>query len=364
MPVFLRRVLFCIALAGLLAPLAVAAPARAQEAMADESIVTAPGLRLPGTFTGTLPCADCPGIDFQLDLWPDQVYHLRRTYQDRGRVEDVIGRWAAIPGRPTLYLEAVDDYPLQFEIQGQGRLRLLDLFGLPIDSDLPYELTQEETFAPFEPETAMRGEVRYMADAAIYHDCRTRRSYPVVFENAWIDLERAYLEHRPEPGGPLMATFRGRIAERPPMEGDGTVATIVVDAFDGVWPGERCEMPTQEASLVGVYWRIVEILGTSIDPMAGREEAHIALIEDDDGRRFSATVGCNRMGGGVTVDGKTLRLGPTMSTMMACPPPLDEEERLLAEALEQTTAWRLDGTRLELRDGNRVLAVLEAAYLR
>jgi heat shock protein HslJ len=98
--------------------------------------------------------------------------------------------------------------------------------------------------------------------------------------------------------------------------------------------------------------------------MAGREEAHIALIEADDGLRFTATVGCNRMGGGVAVDGKTLRLGPTMSTMMACPPPLDDQERQLAEALDQTTAWRLEGTRLELRDGNRVLAVMEAAYLR
>ncbi|TNC65377.1 copper resistance protein NlpE N-terminal domain-containing protein [Rubellimicrobium roseum] len=28
------------------------------------------GLRLPATFTGTLPCADCLGIRTHLDLWP------------------------------------------------------------------------------------------------------------------------------------------------------------------------------------------------------------------------------------------------------------------------------------------------------
>lgn len=352
------------AVASLLAPLAPSAPVAAQQEIGDETVFTAPDLRLPGTFVGTLPCVDCPGIDVRLDLWPDQAYHLRRTYQDTDRVEDVIGHWAASPGRPTLYLDAVDDYPLQFEISSQGRLRLLEPSGFPIGSDLPHELTQEEAFEPFEPETSMRGEVRYMADAAIYRDCRTRRSYPVAFENAWIDLERAYLEHAPEPGGPLMATFRGRIAERPPMEGDGTLRTVVVDEVDGVWPGERCAMPVAEASLIGVYWRIVELEGTAIDPMAGRQEAHIALFDQDGGPRFAATLGCNRMGGGVSVDGPSLRFDGPMSTMMACPPPLDDQERRFAEMLGRTTAWRLEGTRLEFRDDAGVLAVMEAAYMR
>ncbi|WP_157092341.1 copper resistance protein NlpE N-terminal domain-containing protein [Thioalkalivibrio nitratireducens] len=42
---------------------------------------------LPTTFEETLPCTDCPGIDFHLNLREDGVYFLRETYQDReGRI--------------------------------------------------------------------------------------------------------------------------------------------------------------------------------------------------------------------------------------------------------------------------------------
>lgn len=340
------------------------APIPAQVAGDAESVVVAPGLRLPGTFTGTLPCADCPGIDVRLDLWPDQVYQLRRTYRERGRVDDAIGRWSAEPDGPTLVLGSVDDGAMRFHVQGNGALRLLDRTGRPIESDLPYALTRSDTFAPFTPETTLRGEVRYMADAALYRDCRTGRTYPVAIADAWIDLERAYLTHAPSPGGPLMATFEGRIAARPPMEGDGTVPTVLVDRFEEVWPGERCADASSAAPrLLGTYWRIVALAGTAIDPFAGGREAAFAVIDGADGPRFTATVGCNRLGGGVTIDGTALTFGRPMSTMMACPPPLDDQERLLADALQAATTWRLDGTRLELRDGQTVLAAFEAAYL-
>jgi copper homeostasis protein (lipoprotein) len=42
------------------------------------SVIGAHGLRLPSTFRGDLPCADCEAIRYHLDLWPDQAFHLRR----------------------------------------------------------------------------------------------------------------------------------------------------------------------------------------------------------------------------------------------------------------------------------------------
>src|SRR6187397_2062657 len=43
------------------------------------SAIGAHGLRLSATFTGTLPCTDCAEERIQLNLWPDQVFFLRRT---------------------------------------------------------------------------------------------------------------------------------------------------------------------------------------------------------------------------------------------------------------------------------------------
>ena len=48
---------------------------------------------LPATFAGELPCADCPGIRYQLDLLPAGRSILRRTYLGRepDNVFDAIG---------------------------------------------------------------------------------------------------------------------------------------------------------------------------------------------------------------------------------------------------------------------------------
>ncbi|PTE18405.1 copper resistance protein NlpE N-terminal domain-containing protein [Phaeovulum veldkampii] len=52
-------------------------PLFAVPAGAEEPGQGAHGLRLPASFTGTLPCADCEGIRHHLDLWPDQSFALR-----------------------------------------------------------------------------------------------------------------------------------------------------------------------------------------------------------------------------------------------------------------------------------------------
>ena len=61
---------------------------------------------LPATFTGVLPCADCPGIRYQLDLFPDRAFYLRRTYLERGPDQgfDLIGSFLIAADGRTLSL--------------------------------------------------------------------------------------------------------------------------------------------------------------------------------------------------------------------------------------------------------------------
>jgi heat shock protein HslJ len=50
---------------------------------------------------------------------------------------------------------------------------------------------------------------------------------------------------------------------------------------------------------------------------------------------------------------------------MACQPPLDQRERRLAEALENTRTWHIAGQVLELRDGEGTsVALFQVVYLR
>jgi hypothetical protein len=105
--------------------------------------VGAHGLRLPASFTGTLPCADCEGIRHHLDLWPDQGYHMRREWLGRPAAADAdttayrrdeLGRWYADPQRNAIILFGASEMPVQWEVKNPDRLRLLDMEGAPIAS--------------------------------------------------------------------------------------------------------------------------------------------------------------------------------------------------------------------------------------
>jgi len=89
-------------------------------------------------------------------------------------------------------------------------------------------------------EERMYGLFVYMADAAVFEGCSSGRRYPVAMEAGYLELERAYLEQRTQPGEPLLVIIRARVEKRPPMEGDGELDTIVVEGFEAAFPGELC----------------------------------------------------------------------------------------------------------------------------
>jgi heat shock protein HslJ len=358
-----RLALACTAL---LAPLAVAAASEPRPAAAPR--LGAHGLMLPGSFSGDLPAASGPGIRHRLDLWPDQVFQLRRIWIDRGTTEDLLGRWHVDPDRRALVLEGGETPPTQFEIMGNGNLRLLDREGRRIESTLPYTLTRQDEFAPFEPRLTMRGMFLYFADAARFTECRSGRSWPVAMEGDFLSLQRAYLAARPEPQAgampsSLLARIEGTVAQRPRMEGEGTIPTVVVERFVSLAPGDSCDRPAGQATLRNTYWRIATLAGEAIGVEEGRREPYLLLRLDEP--RFAATVGCNQMLGGFETTGSALRFRPGPMTMMACPEPLAARERTLAAALAETASYRLEGLSLTLLAADaRPLATFEAVYLR
>lgn len=326
------------------------------------------GLRLPATFRGDLPCADCQAIRHHLDLWPDQVFHLHREWLGRPDhlggdgdfFKDLIGRWYLDAAGRKLVLQDGSETPTQYEIMGADRLRALDSQGRPIESDLPYELSGDGSLTPVELSLPLGGEMRYLADAAMFTTCLTGRSYPIVMQQDFAAMERAYGTAASAPGAALYVTFDGAIAPRPKMDGEGMVPSIVVHRFVSAWPDMRCERARADAALTNTYWRIVRFGEQGVDAVAGRREPHLLLRGDG---RYSATVGCNRMQGGYTVEGARLTLMPAAATRMACPPPLDALERRLGEVLVQAHRWQITANTLELfDDASRPVALFEAVY--
>lgn len=104
-------------------------------------------------------------------------------------------------------------------------------------------------------------------------------------------------------------------------------------------------------------WRLVELDGKPQASPPGTRQIYIRLSSE--AHRFEGFAGCNTVSGGYQLDGAALKFGDVASTRMACPS-LEIETRF-DRALATTTAWRIDGGRLELRDpGGKLLARFES----
>lgn len=323
------------------------------------------GLRLPASFRGDLPCADCQGVRHQLDLWPDQVFHLRREWLGKGLVRGDIGRWRLDAGRRALVLQGGTEMPLQFQVLGAERLRQLGLAGQPIVSPLPYELRSEGTLDPADVSLLMQGEFTAQADGARFVECLTGRSHAVAPGPGATQLQRAYLAANRPPGAALHVSFEGTITRRPAPEGDRLVSTVVVDRFVGTWPGQACPRAEATASLFNTYWRIERLMGESVPALPGRREPHLVLRHTDAGRSYAATTGCNQLVGSVESTDGRIAFSRVATTLMACPAPLAGSERQLGEVLARSRQWQVRGSTLVLTgEAGDELATLEAAYFR
>ena len=128
------------------APAEPAAPAAAPVADATPAPVAFDAKAFAGTFSGTLPCADCPGIDTKIALATDGTYTVEETYQDRkdGHFKGD-GTWTAEADGKRIRLDpnSKSDEDRMFEVISNDEIRQLDIEGKPIESSLPYNLKRE-----------------------------------------------------------------------------------------------------------------------------------------------------------------------------------------------------------------------------
>lgn len=100
---------------------------------------TAPGTGTPavitGTYQGTLPCADCPGMDYQISLFNDHTFSELVAYQGRGlgiaSVET--GTWKQTSDSTVMILKKTDSSSF---LAAEGQLLLLDAKGKRIEGVL------------------------------------------------------------------------------------------------------------------------------------------------------------------------------------------------------------------------------------
>lgn len=208
--------------------------------------------------------------------------------------------------------------------------------------------------------TELQGMFRYLADAAVFRDCRTNKVFPVSMEGAYLELERAYLNSGIEPGQELMVQLRGRYLERPSMEGNNHKVKLIVDILENIHPQDTCT-PTHHAELLNTYWKLVELNRQAITVPDGMKDAHMILAGSE--QRVHGHAGCNNFFGGYEESEGKLSFSTLGSTRMACPPRAMDTEQAFLAALAAATRYEIIGQFLDLYAENQLLARFEAVYL-
>ena len=102
-------------------------------------------------------------------------------------------------------------------------------------------------------------------------------------------------------------------------------------------------------------WNLVELESEQIDH-PGPRFPHMRFEAD----KVSGFDGCNNFFGNYTVTGNDLTFGPLASTRMACPD-IKEIDMEINRMISATTRYRISGNRMELYDGDKLLASFLAA---
>jgi copper homeostasis protein (lipoprotein) len=305
---------------------------------------------LPARYSGVLPCADCTGIRFDIDLRPANVYFLRMTYLGvtPERVYDDIGAWSLASDLRTLALRGARQSPMLFSITNTNTLRKLDTEGQTIESELNYSVARSEKYEPLAPVVPLRGMYSLTANGALLEECTT--GLKLQIEGAQTEsLATEFAKARGTAARPVLLAVEGKIdsLESADASAHGKLTATSAAKF---WAGESCGARGVTHDLEGSRWVLVRIGDKAVMAQEGRAEPYIVLQTTS--KQVAGHAGCNRLSGGYTIERDALRLSEITTTRMACPE-LETENEFL-NALETVERWKLMDNQLALFDKSGV----------
>jgi heat shock protein HslJ/uncharacterized lipoprotein NlpE involved in copper resistance len=315
-----------------------------------------------GAWSGTIPCADCPGIAYSLELNADSTYRERMVYQGRSATPFVqSGTWGVSNGR--VLLNKKGSRHNQFAIEGEA-LVMLDGEGNPIDSQQAeaYRLQRKKTDEAEDNPRLWREKYERGIDfAAVGNE---------PFWSLEIDLEkmiefRALDEEKgsvltPVPLGEKPTTGEGIVYKVQTVTGDMEVQllkqacednmsgrafpyTVTVTKDGTAYKG--CGMYLRDSRLNGT-WNLQQLQGKALDPkqQPGAQPTLTISLADN---RVSGNAGCNRISGNMEPIGDRINFGPVAATKMACPN-MELENQFLRVLSEKELRYRVSDEQLEL----------------
>jgi putative lipoprotein len=119
-------------------------------------------------------------------------------------------------------------------------------------------------------------------------------------------------------------------------------------------PGDDTSTETAEATALSGTWTVTDVDGTP-----ALENVTATLTFDADGR-LSGNASCNDYSGSYVIDGNSLTVGDTVSTLKACAPEIGEQEAAVLQILSEATAYELVDANTQIRISTAAGATLTA----
>ena len=329
------------------APVQTAAPSKAQPLPQE----------LPALYAGMLPCADCEGIRYELDLRRDQVFFARMTYLGKPAPNtlDQIGRWS-LGEDHVLTLTRGEGTPALWSMSDVSSLHKLDGQGQTIASQHDFILARQAQYRALEPSLEMRGMYQRLAGGAVFEECQTGLRLALMQQST---LDKAYAKIRGTGDEPALITVHGRIL-KDRVDQNSASDVLMVDTFKEISPNERCGASGVIHELQGTRWALTQLNGEPTRIESNQHEPFIVLEPTE--RRVTGFGGCNRIVGRYEQTGQTIHFTELAMTRMACPSMKTEDS--VQRALTSAATWSIDGAQLKLLDADgNIVARFEARNL-
>ncbi|KKO46045.1 heat-shock protein [Arsukibacterium ikkense] len=299
------------------------------------------------SFSGTLPCADCPGIQYHLNLYRDGRFEIRQEYLERGDINIIKGIW--LLEKRNLHLVNQQQTLPAFYFTSNNRLAMLDLAGKPISSALNYQLQRENEFVKLDSRQPMLGLYLLQDNQATFTLCQSGETLAVANTQHHLPMMRHYQQDERLRNNAVIATLVGR--KRDNERGE---SQLLIEKFEQFWPNAACPDPYAPGKIHGIVWRAEKLAGRYLP-----QQLNVRMIFDGQDRLYGFS-GCNSFNGSYQQRANRLNVAGLASTQKYCSDSSQLEQQFTS-SLQAADRAEVNGDKLQLFKDNNLLIEFKPA---
>ncbi len=322
-----------------------------------------------GTYYGTLPCADCPGINYTITFEKDSTYSETQFYQDRNidPLKHSGSFTVSEDGTITLTDKKDTEGMRQFNLKNDT-LQMLDLSGKRVKGDLSnmYLLTKNK------PENFSKKAIE--ENKAIGFKATGNEpfwSFEIDFANKKMKFKTMEGDSIVTPlNNPVKPQDIDAVSYRAQIESGALNIMIIRDECTDSMSGEKSGYKVRASVQMGDgemkdymgcgdykgdyrlhnLWVLESLDGKPMDSKSKAPNLEFNLVEN----KMYGFGGCNRINSNIETINDSIEIGSVISTKMACPN-LDTEKLFLDAISEKTLNFSFSEGKLILKNDSNTL---------